>query len=377
MTTIATYEEATTAPTQEEKHDDLLADCVDQGCTVAGWSDSAPQRAMVEGNATALAFEAGMRVQLAKASTLRGCAELDDTWVDQGLTWYQVARIAATQAVWEVPLLIAQASAPVTIGPTSRILLQVADGTIFECSQGSAVTLNAASNYRGRVAFTARLVGTTGNQVPGAMAQARVIAGPAGLSVDSEATAALTTAARDAETNETAIARAEGRWGTLSGVLTAGGWRYVLCTPEAGGQATITRVFVDDTNPNGPGTTAIYLANAAGPASADEVAAAQTQASGLTIAGTGGTTVAACVAETVELVVDLLVVGNPLASAQAVTALVQLAGAVTGDILYLDAITATLMAIPGVRNVPTMSVEEDIVRPRNGVIVLSPTVTQA
>lgn len=371
------YLAATTATTEDQARTAALDACIEQGCTVAGWGDEAPQRAMVEDQATAVAFESGLRVQVALASTLAGAAQVSDDWVDQGLTWFGPgsARIAASFATWSVPVVATQAAAPVFVGPQTQALLQADDGTVFLVSQPSLVTISSDTAYKGRIAVVARLHGTSGNQVPGAIS--RIIQGPAGLSIDGAAAQILTSPARDAETNAAAITRALGRWGTLSGGITAAGWRWIVATPDLGGIGTITRVFVDDANPFGPGTVALYLANAAGPATVGEVADAQAQVDRYTLAGTARVRCFAAAAATVSFAARLATDGsNPLAAAQGATALLQLASALTGDVLYLDAIIATLMAVRGVFNVPELGIEADIMRPSNGVIVLQPTVTQ-
>ena len=372
--TTPTYLDATTIQTESALEAQLLASLTSNGSKVAGWPLSAPQRALVKGEARAWAYEQTLRQGVAYTASPRTAKLAGNTWVDVALTWYQITRLPATYAEWDLPVKASAAVSPLTIPQgTSTIQLQAEDGTIFlgDLSAG-ALTVTQTS---GLLHVIARLPGTTGNQIPGNIT--RIISGPAGLSVDLTRTQVQTVTARDEEGNDAAIERAFGRLGALSGVLTARGWKYVILTPDVGGVATLTRVFVDDANPYGPGSVGLSLANATGPATVAEVAAAQAQADALRIAGMGRVVAAACTELNVPLTAQLLTDGsNPLAASQAATALNTFVGALTGDWLYLAAVYEVLMGIAGVVNVPSLSLAADVERPSDGVITVTPTITQ-
>jgi hypothetical protein len=355
---------------------------------LAGWSPDAPQRQLLSAEAQALQFEMIQRAALAYAAspsqvrqlrtflTSQGysaadAATITSAWVDVALEWYQSPRIPASQAVWQVPLV---ATSTQTIDNTSTIVLQAADGTFFVSSQASAATLNSGNSYKGAVAFQARQPGTSGNVPPGSILT--VVQGPPGLAVDLSQAQTLVTPARNAETDEDALTRASGRWGTLAGVLTAAGWQYVLTSPEVGGVTSITRVFVDDANPFGEGSIGIALANGAGAANASEVAAAQAIAARVRIAGTGPVVVGAAAELDVPVTVQLKTDGtNPNAAAQATSKLLQFGPALAGNTLFLDDIVVVCRSIPGVVGDVVISLTADVQRPQGGVIVLQPTVT--
>ncbi len=272
---MTTYADAKTAQTSAEVRDDtLLPACETQGCDVSGWPTIAPQRGLVEGSARVLAYEQSLRAKLAKTASPDDAIDAGSTWVDAVMGWFDLdngtggkGRILATKAVWDIPLQVTTAAAPVTIDSSSTILLQSTGGIVFECAQTTAVTLNAASTYKGTASFRARAAGTTGNVSPGAIA--KVISGPAGLSVDLTGTQTQTTSARDEETSADFIARGLGRWGTLGAGWTLTSFDFLI--PQYA--STVTRWRVRDDNPDGPGTVHVYLANASGAASADEVSA--------------------------------------------------------------------------------------------------------
>ena len=384
MTTLSlpTFSQVLTVPTVAAEEAALLAGFASS--TLAGWPIGAPQRDLVRTEATQLQWEMVQRacvaygsspsrvLQLAAFLVSQGYSASDaatvaSSWTDIVLEVYQSPRIPASYAEWSVPLV---GTAPYTVDNTSAMTLQAADGTIFQAAQASPLMASSVNAYKISPTFRARDPGTSGNVIAGTIV--RIMQAPAGISIDPSGTQVLGTVARNAETDVDALTRAQGRWGTLSGVLTASGWRYVILT----GVPTLTRCFVDDANPGGPGSVALALADPAGAASAAEVAAAQAIASSLAIAGMGPVVVTAAAQLTVALSATLKTDGtNPLAAAQGASALAQLGPALAGDWLYLDAIIAALMAIPGVVNIPALSLMGDIARPPSGVIVLSPTVT--
>lgn len=382
-----TYANALLVPTVDDETADLLSRF--PGSILAGWSDDAPQRQLVAADAQAIQFEMLQRAAIAYAASpqqvrlLRAfyvangydtatAASLASSWVDLALTWYQTARLPATFAQWAVPLV---ATSTQTIDANSVLVLQAADGTFFLSNQiGSAVVLTSGNSFKGTVNFIARVAGTTGNVPRNSILY--VNQAPAGVSVDLTIAQTLVSPARDAESDDDALDRAagngatSGRWGTLAGVLTVGGWRFVMQTPSAGGVASLTRIFVDDTNPFGPGTVGITVANAAGAPTAQELAIAVAQGVRYSIAGGPIATVGAAVVLTLLITVILKTDGsNALAADQCRSALVQLGGK-TGDVLYVDDVTVVCKSIPGVVGDVVLSLTADVARPSNGVIVI-------
>lgn len=323
---MVTFAEARTITTSAVARTSLLARLVANGSTINGWPDSSPQRAFLEGNASAISYATEVRAAIAALASPETAILAGDDWVDEVMAWFDLSngyggkgRIPATKAVWDVPLIVSAGAAPLTIDNTSRIQLMAQGGQIFECTQASAVVLNAASTYQGVVRFTARLVGTAaGNVAPGQIA--KIISGPAGLSIDSGETQVLVTAARNVETSAAFIARGLGRWATLGPAWTETSFDYwiPLLAP------TLTRWRVNTANPFGPGTIGIVLANAAGPATTDERNAVYDglTAPGVFTLGSGGLTVAS--ATTITAVIAGTISGdgsNPTLLADAKAAL--------------------------------------------------------
>lgn len=81
----------------------------------------------------------------------------------------------------------------------------------------------------------------------------------------------------DEEPNATLQKRNVGKWATFSGAAPRGAYEYwaLNAVDGSGDPVGITRVYVDDQNPGGPGTIYIYIADNAGTASVQQVADVQ------------------------------------------------------------------------------------------------------
>jgi hypothetical protein len=290
---MTTYAEATTARTKAEILSTNLDAAADEGVNVAGFDNFSPTRAQFEIEARAMAAEEGIRVQLAQAGYLATAPLAGEDFFDQALTWYDLdngfggkGRIPATYAVWSLPIVCDATNGPYTLAANSKALIaQALDGTLYESTNESAVTLATSSTTY--VRFTATTIGTAGNQTAGNIGHL-VVAEP-GLTISSIATHAQAVFARDKETTTEATRRALGKWATLGAGWTRDAFDYLipLFAPE------VTRWIVLDDNPNGPGTIEVVMANANGPSSPAENAAVLAglgSAAKMTL-GTGGLSV--------------------------------------------------------------------------------------
>lgn len=368
---LPTYAQALLVPTVDEETADLLSRFPPS--LLAGWPADAPQRQLVTSDAQALQFEKIQRAALAYAASpgqvlqLRAfliaqgysttdAAAIASAWVDVVLEVYQTPRLPATKAEWSVTL---RTPSPQTVSAQSQIVLQALDGTFFLSNATSPVNFTSGNSFTASVPFIARQVGTSGNVPAGSIQYLNQ--GPAGMTVynPSASTQTSLVAARDAGTDEDSLAIATGRWGTLSGVLTDAGWAWVMQTPAVGGDPSLTAVYVDDTNPLGPGSVSITVGSAVGLPSAQALATAQAQGRKFTIAGVGPVVVGPVTVLQVDIAATLKTDGtNPLAAAQAASALGQMGGKVK-DALILDAIIATLMGIPSVLNITSLALWND------------------
>jgi len=307
--TTPTWQEACTPVTQAEYVDQELAALEAAGSNLNGWSDDAPQRALVEGEATALAAGSDNISALAQTASPATVVNAGASWVDAVMGWFGIEREPATRAVWMIELAYLIPST-FTIDATNAGQIQgmAEDGTIFLCTQEAPVQFNAGNGYAAQVQFTAREAGVVGNITQDTFES--LISGPAGLQVISPGEGGdqdLVTAARAEETSAAFVTRGLGRWGVIGpstdSALGSAGWTSTslnFLIPFFGNTATtsVTRWSVNDANPLGPGTVLVTLADDAGPATALTVAAVTAGLNGLSVkpVGSGEITVQAATA---------------------------------------------------------------------------------
>ncbi len=329
---MPTYQQAITPRTVPELRALYLAALAAAGSSVSGWSLGAPQRAFLEGEAIAVSAETLIRVALAQTASIALCKQAGPDWVNAKMTWYSLTdgqggtgRFKATYATWDVPLKITAALGTLTINSTNAPSIQVqsSGGIVFQCTQVADKLINLGTSYVGTVRFTARVAGTTGNVTPGAIT--KVISGPAGLSVDLGGTQVAVAVARNEEDDDSFIARGLANWARQGAGWVEPAFDYLI--PFYGNNGVtlaVTRWYVDDSNPGGAGTIAVWLANAAGPATAPEVAAVSAGLNSKSVKplGTGAAAVAAAVAVPLVLTATILTdASNPTAGADASAAI--------------------------------------------------------
>lgn len=320
-----TWQEAITPVTQPEYVDIELAALEAAGSPINGWSPDAPQRALVEGEATAGAAESAIISNLAKTASPVTCADAGSSWVDAVMGWFDIDRHPAVEAVWDITLVCEASVSPLTINATNagQIQAMANDGTIFLCTQESSVVLNGASSNQGTIRFTARVAGESGNVTQDTIL--RLISAPSGLDILAPGSGGVQTAitvGADEETDADYITRGLGRWGVIFGNPngTAGWTRtsfdflipYYGFDLDASPQLAVTRWSVDDANPYGPGTVSVTLANASGPATVDEVAAVDAGLNSLDVkpVGSGALTVAAAASHPLAITATIQVDGS-------------------------------------------------------------------
>jgi hypothetical protein len=252
-----TYAQACTPRIPGATAAQVLADLAAAGAPVAGFSPRAPQSVLINDFDARQVEESNIRADLALMVQLAVLAALDPDWCAAWMTWFAEVYIPALPAVWDVGFT--SSLSPQTIQPTDVVVVQSTSGQLFQLSIASAATLAPS----GTLTMTARTPGTASNVSPSSIT--KIVSAPVGLSLTGTPT--LYTAGRDIETPQAAIQRCLGKWGTLGAGWTMTSLDYLipLFAP------TVTRWLVRTDNPNGPGTIAVILANAAGPATTAEV----------------------------------------------------------------------------------------------------------
>lgn len=365
---MITLEQATTAQTEAEIEQALLADMASNGVDAAGFSPFAVARVMPALDARALAYEQQLRVRLAGAAFLDLAAKYGDEWVDRIVgAWFTTTRVAATKTRWMFRLTAALGAGTITAG-ARELVADAGRGVYFD----NMTSISIPAGTSALVEFECRTAGIAGNVLAGAVTGFQI--GKSGLSVTNPA-GGITYAGRDKERNVDYIARGRAKFASNS----VGGARaaYLVWIVEAFEKASlpvsVTKVGVDDANPSGPGSTDIYLANATGPATVDELAVVDAYLQPRRGLGTGRLRVLAAPLLTIPVVATLYVDSNADAVADSQAALNALKadfplGGAPHGYLFTDAIKGALLGPDGVRGVYKV----DLITPGADVPLSSP-----
>lgn len=319
-------------------------------------------RAMYEIEATAKAKEQAYRVQISQGAFLDLAAAISSytavlqgraTWLDLlAAGYYGLTRAPASAAVGVVRLT---ASALASSGNVPALQLTVSDvlGNLYRNVDAFTVTPSQAVN----VTVRAIVAGTQANVPNNSITTMVTTIG--GVTVNNPVQAGtsswLTSAAVDPELNATLATRCRARWAATSYGGAAGAYQQWIAEAftSRGVPSTITRSSVDDTNPNGPGSNDVYLANATGPATVAEVATVDAYLQPRRGLGTGP--LRCFTAPSFVVPLSITVYGS-LDTSSILTAVRQVFSSTDlGGTIFIDAITAKLMAIVGTYNCPISS----------------------
>lgn len=261
----------------------MFADGAALGVDVVGVQAERLFRSMFEMESSAKELESYKRVQVAQAGFLSTVKlaniNFDSSYIAPPNWTDLIARgffnLGRYPAVATAGAAVLTCSAAATSGTVP------AGQAIF-----SSNAITGGIRYRNKYAFTinpsvaipvvlvAEVAGATGNLPVGSIVNIETTLAGCEISNPGTAGSWITTIGSDYESDDNLIARCLGRWAAHS----YGGARsaYIEWVNDAFVAAaqtpTITRIGVDDGNPNGPGSTDIYLANAVGPATASELA---------------------------------------------------------------------------------------------------------
>ncbi len=168
----------------------------------------------------------------------------------------------------------------------------------------------------------------------------------------------ITTAGADEESDEALELRNTSKWGDLA----PGGayLSYVQWVKQA--TPTVTRLKIDDDNPDGPGTIHLWLANAAGGATSSEVTAVNNFLLNKRALGTSTVTASAAGVNAITVAGAMYVEAEHAATApvEAAANIAKLtANGPVGGTAYLSEIVTALSSPTGVRNVALTSPTAD------------------
>jgi hypothetical protein len=329
------------------------------GVDVEGVQAERMFRALYEIEATAKANEEQYRVNVTKGAFLDMASDVSPysdvlagrtTWLDLlAAGFFNLFRSPATVTLGVARFTASVLALSASI-PAKRITIADAFGNQFQNLDAFTVTPGASVNVR----VVAIRPGSTGNVANNTITTMVTTLG--GVTVNNPAQAGttswLTTAGVDPEANANLVGRCRSRWSRAS--AGGGAAAYTFRVAEAFAHVnlanTVTRIAVDETNPLGPGSVAIYLANASGPATATEVSIVDVYLQPRKTLGMGTLLTAAATAFTVPL--SITVYGSSNASAAAAAVASVFSSTQLGGRIFIDAITSALLALPGVFNAP-------------------------
>jgi uncharacterized phage protein gp47/JayE len=333
-------------------------------------------RALYEIEATAKTNEQSLRVAVTKGAFLDLAAEISPyssviagktTWLDLlAAGYYDLSRSPATKTVG---ILKVHAIATATGGSIAAGAFKVSDGVGNFYQNVDEFTVLPGNTVP--VVIKAMVAGAAGN-VPNStiVKMVTTIGGVTIFNPPQPVTKSwITSAGVDAESNPSLITRCRARWSATSygGAAGAYGQWITEAFTSVGLVSTITRQIADDTNPNGPGSTDIYIANASGPATGTEVGIVDVFLQPRRGLGRGPLRTLSAPQLTVPLHVTVY---GSLDSA-VITAAINLVFTITplGGVIFIDAITAALLAISGVYNAP---VSNGVVKYSTGAVINVP-----
>jgi uncharacterized phage protein gp47/JayE len=267
--------------------------------------------------------------------------------------WYSIERNLATFAKGKIAITVGAGAGPYTISPNQLIVFETATTRRFISTNTVSFDLPAGPSVTS-VEFQAESSGSAYNAPIGsALDFATPLPGVTAAFQDLGSGSWLTQNGTDDEADETLRERCRTKWALLGINKPADAYAYLaLNTPGVG--TPVSKTYIDDSNPRGPGTIDIYIASNAGPLpTADEtlvrnyiislqsptadveVNNATTQGVTITVTiyfrGTFATTVTAAASDAVRTLIQNLPIGGTM---------------------YISQLLEDLMGIDGVVNIP-------------------------
>ncbi len=343
-----------TPQTQQQRLDGMYALASTLGVDIVGVQAERMFSVLYEIEAQAKAKEDNLRVQVAMGGFLDTVVQAGSAWVDLiAGGWFNLFRASATQTVGIASLTCGALAVGGNVGAQQQRFLS-SSGVMFDNAEPFTVVPNATVPVV--LEAVPDFAGTAGNVPVGLTWQNLPTLTNCTLTNPGMAGSWITAAGVNAEADDSLVKRCLARWAATSYGGAASAYREWINAAFAyvGLTNPINRVGVDDTNPNGPGSTDIYLADTAGPATVAELATVNSYLQPRRSLGTGPLRVLPAPALSVPIVAS--VYGNTNAVALAAALLQGLEANVDlGGTIFWAELNALLMGIPGVRNVTLSS----------------------
>jgi len=249
------------------------------GFPVTNWEDGASLLTLAEAdaaqfadtNATVAALAAAGFVTLAPGNPNNDAVpsvRTDKTWLDLvAFSWFSEVRQPAVFGQYAVKLTVGSGRGPYTIAPNG---LHVTDSTgafRYTSTNPSPVMIDSTNGPSNTITFQADQTGSAYNAIDGvgiSLIMTTFLLGVTAATVAAPGTpsSSIITAGSDFEYDAKLSLRCTTKWATLTVAVVADSMvNYALNVFK---NNTITSVFIDAQNPDGPGTFRVYLAGPAG-----------------------------------------------------------------------------------------------------------------
>lgn len=360
--------------TEPELLDYFLTEAAIKGINVRGMQAERLARGQMETDAKTHAQYQSLREQIVNGGYLDDATGPWLTLLAFGV--WRIVRSPATFAIHQVRLSDAKSVGPKQVNDRRHVAVSTS-GKLFRNIESAQVPLNSNVD----VQFKAETPGADSNVAINTITKLQTPI--TGVTVNNPAIGAtgssLIVGGANEEGDSSLRTRCRNKWNALG----AGGNKpaYAYWIPqsfiEAGESATVTRWYIDDANPFGPGSIGVWLANDSGPATAGEISTVNAYLQLRKALGSGElrTQAASTVAQTITCTVYHDGTNGSVAS-DVSSALLNLGAAHgVGEIFYRASITAALMAVSGVINVTITAPASDLSLSSNEVIQVTPDAT--
>lgn len=368
-----------TVRTPDQVFQQMMADAQAAGMPATGWQSWQIPRVLFQIESAAQATAEQTRFNVVSGGYLDLAAALvDPSWLYLlAAGFFNLIPSPATSTVGTLQLVSSAgiAAKPINVGD----LWATSDsGLRYNNTTAGVVPANGAGAVG--LTFKAESPGSAYNVGVGAIS--KLTTPLPGISISNPAIGSTGTwilaPGADIEANSSLVLRCKNRWGdaSMGGNADAYAARIANAFISTGATPTITRWKIDDANPFGPGSVGVYLANAAGPATAGEVATVDAYLQPRKNLGMGQLKTSAANLFTQAVVATLFVLNNPNAASDAAAKLTAYQSTFPlGAIIFKEEIAAQLLQVNGsyncILNTPTLDTQ---LAPTQ-VVVFSPTIT--
>ena len=355
----ATLVQLFTPRTQDVILNSMYATASSLGVDVTGVQAERMFRTLYEIEATAKSNEDYIRVQVAQSGFLQTVKQANydqagnyiaaPNWLDLlALGFFNLNRLPAIATVGAAVLTCGPLAASTAI-PARQNIFATATGVTFR----NAAPFQVVPGTAVPITLVADVAGTSGNVPVGSITQLGTTIANCSVANPGTGGSWITVAGADAEIDDNLITRCLARWAATSygGARSAYSQWVLEALAAAGISSSVIKLGIDDTNPNGPGSTDLYCADAAGPATLAELAAISSYLLPRRGLGTGPLRIFAAPNLVIPVVANIFGNANGVALGQASLANLQATiGIGSGAVVYYSDIIAALSAptIPGV-----------------------------